>query len=565
MQVVKFKPYRNKLRNVFFGYAMTLVIILAAICFFLIFVMGYITVEKRNQYNNEKVNDSLEINLTTYRNIILEYSESDIILDSIHSVENRHKAYEIIYSFVNKQNIKCNFYFFNSNGEMVMSNILKPPDYIVESSKSNWGIFNRMRFNPDEVSVSTNRSYSPLNKYSIFTLGKAIKRSDNIMGYIIFELLETDVFSIISNSTGNDTVITDRYFSVAAATNNNYTDNLTKLKTEFRGTSGRIKVNGESYYLYRTDVLMGNFYVYTFTPLTYYQNTFLLSGIFLAGLFVTITIVMILWSKGISSKKTAVIYELLDAIKSVQNGNLDTVLKIDSNDEFEIIADSYNKMLVDIKNLIKQNNEETKRSLMAEIKQLESQFDPHFLFNTLETIRCMVKLYPNTVDNIIIRLSSLLRYSINNTIKTISLGEDIKYTENYLQILKYRFNHRFDYEIIIEEDAKECIIPKLLVQPVIENAVKHGFENREHLTVKIKARIMENQLIIVIFDDGVGISKEKIKEVNAILSDNTNNSDCIGLYNVSRRIKLMYGKKYGLNIMSEEQVGTTVRICIPAD
>lgn len=203
--------------------------------------------------------------------------------------------------------------------------------------------------------------------------------------------------------------------------------------------------------------------------------------------------------------------------------------------------------------------------MLAEVKQLESQFNPHFLYNTLETIRCMVKLSPHEVDKIIVNLSALLRYSIDNTTKTVPLGEDIQHTKNYLEILKYRFNQKFDYEIYIEEDALDSIVPKLLIQPLIENAIKHGFEGRDHLTVRIKARFFGEQLVIVIYDDGVGMGEDKVNRIKAMLKDDANETVNIGLYNVSRRIQLMYGKEYGLDIMSEKCAGTTIRISIPAD
>ncbi len=565
MQDMKFRPYRNELRKIFVWYAMAPIILLTAIAFLLIFVAGYMSVEQRNRDSNLRVTEHLENNLLKYQEKIMAYSVSEAILEAILYENKRHTAYEKVYEFVNHQEIKCNFYFFNSGGEMVMSNTTSPPDYIKDSSKLDWGVFKRMRLSPEVVSVSINRVYSPLNKYSIFTLGKAVWRDGRIQGYLIFELLENDLFSLISSISNNDTVVTDRYYNVAAATNNNYTDNFTKLSNAFRRNTGKLTVNGLKYYLYRSEFLSGNFFVYTMTTLNYYETTFLLGGLFLTILLIIITLVMVLVSKRISAKKTVVIDDILEAITSVQSGNLDTELKIDSHDEFQIIAQSYNKMLADIKNLIEQNKEETKRSMLAEVKQLESQFNPHFLYNTLETIRCMVKLSPQQVDRIIVNLSALLRYSIDNAIKTVTLGEDLEHTKNYLEILKYRFNQKFDYEIHIEEEALDCIVPKLLIQPIIENAVKHGFEGKDHLTVRIKARFFGEQLIIVIYDDGVGMSEDKVDRIRAMLKDDANDTVNIGLYNVNRRIRLMYGKAYGLDIMSEKCAGTTIRISIPAD
>ncbi len=560
-----FKPYRNELRKVFVGYALTPIIIFTVIAFLLIFVAGNTVIKRQNILNNQTITQRLEDTLKTYQETIVDYSLSGEILEAILHEEKRHKAYEKVYEFVNRQKIRCNYYFFNAAQELVMSNTLQPPDYIMDNIEHDWGVFKRMRANPEAVSVSINRVYSSLNKYSIFTLCKAVQRQGRIEGYLIFELLENDVFTMVSGFSNTDIIITDRFFNVALATNNNYTDNFTKLKGGFRKSTGNVKVDDMHYFHCRGKVLEGLFLVNTMTPLDYYRKTFILGGVFLAVLFTVIALVMVLWARRISAKETASIDEIVRAINSVQDGNLNTQLTIDSNDEFQIIGQAYNKMLSDIKNLIEKNQEETQRSMMAEIKQLESQFHPHFLFNTLETIRCLVKFAPNDVDRIIISLSALLRYSINNTVKTVPLGEDLEHTKNYLEILKYRFEGRLDYEISIEEEALDCIVPKLLTQPIIENAVKHGFEGREHLSIRIKGRFFENDLVIVIFDDGAGIEEDKVREIQSMLKDAENRTVNMGLYNVCRRIQLMYGKAYGLNIMSEKNAGTTVRINIPVD
>jgi sensor histidine kinase YesM len=558
-----FKPFRSELNKVFVGYALTPVIIFTVIAFLLIFVAADTVIRRQNVMSNKAITRRLENTLQAYSQTIVDYSLSPTITQAILHEERRREAYEQVYEFINHQEVRCNFYFFNADREMVMSNTLKPPDYIMENMGHDWGLFGRMRNHPDIVSVSINRVYSSMNKYSIFTLCKAVQIQDNIEGYLVFELLENDVFNMLSNVGNTDTIITDRFFNVALATNNNYTDNFTKLKGSFRKDTGVLKVEEQTYFLCRGQVLDGIFQVYTMTPLNYYRKTFVLGGAFLAVLFVVIALAMVMWAKRISARKTTSIDEIVRAIQSVQEGNLDTKLTIDSHDEFQIIAQAFNQMLWDIKDLIEKNKEETQRSMMAEVKQLESQFNPHFLFNTLETIRCMVKYAPNDVDRIIISLSSLLRYSINNTVKTVPLGEDLEHTKNYLEILKYRFGERLDYEISIEEEALDCIVPKLLTQPIIENAVKHGFEGREHLYIRIKGRFFDEHLVLVIYDDGAGIDEEKLKEIQRMLKSAYNQSSSMGLYNVSRRMQLMYGRDYGLDIISEKNAGTTVKITIP--
>lgn len=177
---------------------------------------------------------------------------------------------------------------------------------------------------------------------------------------------------------------------------------------------------------------------------------------------------------------------MVEAFQEVQAGNLDVTLHIKSYEEFEIIGESYNLMLSSIKDLIASNEEKIRQTSIAEIKQLESQFNPHFLFNTLEHIRYMTKLEPEAVNKMIVSLSSILRYSINNTILDVTIAEDLEYTKSYLLIQKYRFHERFNYTVYMERGTEDCIIPKLIFQPIIENAIKYGFGDKEKLMVRMK-------------------------------------------------------------------------------
>lgn len=279
----------------------------------------------------------------------------------------------------------------------------------------------------------------------------------------------------------------------------------------------------------------------------------------MGGLIITMLIV----AKEITREKTKIIDKVVEAFEKVQKGNLEEELCIKSYDEFEVIGKSYNLMLTSIKKLIDINEQKIKQASLAEIKQLESQFNPHFLFNTLEHIRYMAKLDADAASKMIVSLSTLLRYSINNGILDVTMKEDIEYTKCYLLIQQYRFGERFHYHIYIERDVENCIVPKLIVQPIIENAIKYGFGDRDELTVKIKASFLADDLVIVIYDDGIGMQENLLNELKDMLKKEVNPSNHIGLYNVHKRIQLMYGKAYGIDIKSEVNEGTVVKIILP--
>ncbi len=246
-------------------------------------------------------------------------------------------------------------------------------------------------------------------------------------------------------------------------------------------------------------------------------------------------------------------------------------------------------MLDDIKRLIAENEKETKAKYISELKQLEMQFNPHFLYNTLATVRYLVKLDPDGAVRTIVSLAELLRYSLNSKNSYVELGEDLKYIENYLAILETRFGSKFSFEINVSDECKNAVIPKLIVQPVIENAVKYGFEGVASMHISVSAEELiegdasatpgadarfdgtersgtasgENLLLLTISDTGSGIDAETLKQVQSLLSTPENATNHIGLFNVQRRIKLLYGEKYGLTVESETLRGTVVRIKLP--
>ena len=157
----------------------------------------------------------------------------------------------------------------------------------------------------------------------------------------------------------------------------------------------------------------------------------------------------------------------LDALSAL----LEPVLE---GQDFDIVVSAYNHMVNSLQRLMAQNEARAKANAVSEIRQLEAQFHPHFIFNTLENIKFMVKLNPEAAMKMIVDLSSILRYGINNLAQQVTLTEDWQYTTRYLEIMKYRFGKRLQCEFDIRVDMDTVIIPKLIFQPILENAIKYG-------------------------------------------------------------------------------------------
>ncbi|MDV4151896.1 histidine kinase [Clostridium sp. AL.422] len=558
----KIKKYSDVIRSTIIWYAIVPIILVSLIAYIVLFLWGKNLIVKENNNSNNNVSELMKENLTEYSSLIDTMSLDEGLISIIQEGMEPQKVYEVLYKFVNKRTVKSNFYVFDKEGNMIISNKNIKPEYINEDNLFMWGIFSRMKLRQKEVITMVNKVDEGKYAYGILTLGKAIIYNNEIIGYILFDFSEEDIFDLITGYTTSDIIITDRH-NIIAATNNKYSDQLYRLKNEFRQKYGYVKIDGNRYYIKTTSLKETNLSVYSITNLDVFNRAFFVGGIFLFALFLIIFYLMLFISKKVSYSKTSKIDEIVKAIESIQEGNLHTKLEINSEDEFGIIAKAYNNMLLDIKNLIESNKEEVALRMQSEIKQLEAQFNPHFLFNTLETIRIMIKLDKDAAGDIIINLSSLLRYGINNEIHSVKLRDDIEYINSYLKILKYRFGDKLQFKINITEEVLDAVVPKLLLQPVIENSIKYGFENKASINIEISSIIKDGKINIVIKDDGSGIESERMNYLKKLLSKKQNDTDTIGLYNIRKRIQLIYGDEYGLDLQSVEGEGTNITIVLP--
>jgi two-component system sensor histidine kinase YesM len=253
------------------------------------------------------------------------------------------------------------------------------------------------------------------------------------------------------------------------------------------------------------------------------------------------------------------IRKLVDGMKKVQDGKGNVYIDDDRKDELGLLGETFNEMSREINHLVTWVYREQLTRKEAEIKALQSQINPHFLFNTLELINWMAQL--NNVPEIsdtVSDLSALMEAGIGRDDRLITLEEEIEYINRYISILKKRFEDKLEFVLEIRTDASRIRIPRLLLQPLVENAVFHGIEKlRGKGTVSLKAETHNNMLVVEVTDNGPGIDENELEKLNASLSvDNdtyfrnlaAGGSKKVGIENVNRRIKLFYGENYGLKI-----------------
>ena len=548
--------FSEQIRRSFFVYALIPTLLLCVGCYIFLYSMSYIAQTKRNEQNTQVLASQLESELNFYE--IKAEELADLLSKEISHLDEK-KWYEDIYTFMRQRELQCNFYIFDTDYKILMSNTTLIPEYSTQTY--NWGIFKKMRLEPDTAWTMPNRTYLGHDKFTILSIGKAITQGEEIVGFIVFDIKEDSLKNMVGKNSQYNIMITDRHKNIILTTNESFKNENGKVRNDLADETGYLKLIDNDVYISRSTLFQENLYVYTISFIGFLDDLLRMGFLFLLIMIIVLLGALSFAAKKVANDKTKVIDKIVKGIEEVQRGNLETYLDIKTQDEFEFIATAYNQMLEDIKALIELNKEKACHSIQSEIKQLESQFNPHFIFNTLEMLRYTMKLDQETAYKIILNLSSILRYSINGGLSEVTIEEDLGYTRSYLEIQQFRFHERFAYSIDVYDQAEIYKVPKLTIQPLIENAIKYGFNNQKKLTIKISIRAVEEQLVIVVYDDGKGMSAGKVASINEIL--HTKGNQHIGLYNVHRRIQLMYGEQYGLSIISQLDEGTVIKITLP--
>ncbi|MGE7610545.1 cache domain-containing sensor histidine kinase [Paenibacillus sp. NPDC101420] len=296
--------------------------------------------------------------------------------------------------------------------------------------------------------------------------------------------------------------------------------------------------------------------------------------IFLASFVILSAMIMaILLIYYVSRLLTGRMLHLSKHISKVAAGNLGATLVIDGKDEIGQLARQFNHMVRNINELMSEVQESNRQKNATQLKQNEikfkmmaSQINPHFLFNALESIRMKALVRGQAdISQVVRLLGKMMRKNLEVGNGRISLQSELETVNSYLVIQKFRYDDRLTYELLVDPKANPFQIPPLIIQPLVENCVIHGLENRiEGGMVRVEIRLEDSYLKVQVSDNGVGISKTRIQEIRKMLNNNddyeTNN---IGMRNIHLRLQLTYGPQFGLTLASQIGFGTQISFAIP--
>lgn len=266
-----------------------------------------------------------------------------------------------------------------------------------------------------------------------------------------------------------------------------------------------------------------------------------------------------------SRRIAAPIQTLRDDLRDVEQGNLHQTFAISSYTELNELSRGMSDMMECIRGLIESisKNEQQKRRI--ELNWLQAQINPHFIYNTLFSIKCMVDMHRNEDATIMLtHFIAILREILSTQKEKVTVAEQMESLREYLTLQQYRYDHAFDSMIEYDEAAARCCLPKLLVQPLVENSIQHGIDMQSGSgMITVIARRQGEAVIIEVEDNGVGMSPEKVRQV--MEAPAVTDRPHLGIKNVYDRIRLHYGPSWGLTIDSKEGRGTRIVLRIPAE
>lgn len=278
---------------------------------------------------------------------------------------------------------------------------------------------------------------------------------------------------------------------------------------------------------------------------------------------VLFTIIGIVLSRVIARNISKPLIHVIREMRRIETKDLAVNLDYDGNDELASFTATFNNMMNRISQLIVRDSELQRMKHELEMRALQAEINPHFLYNTLEAINWIGRL--NRVDeicDITTMLADIMRYSIDRKKDIVTVREEFEHIKKYMGIQRIRHGEKLSFFMEIPNEILDTRIPKLTLQPLVENAIVHGFENKLEIgKIKILGKSIDERIHITIADNGCGIGKEKLDLLLSQEGQKTRNG--IGLFNVHQRIRLLFGEPYGLDIHSVEGKGTSIAVILP--
>jgi two-component system sensor histidine kinase YesM len=398
----------------------------------------------------------------------------------------------------------------------------------------------------------------------VLTLGKKVVQinTGETLGYIFVNVDISAIENILTNQLINYRLQDKEGTVISSVVSSQHIGEAEVNEIVKQSTSNQEKnYQGRKYYISSYEIADYGWQLVGITDLNEFNvgtNKILFMIIIIAIAVIFLEMVL---SNYLSRSITVPLQKLKTGAEEIAGGNMKLRLHFKNDDEIGQLGNSFNYMTEQVQELLVKVDYEARKKQEYELSLLHEQVKPHFLYNSLDIIIKLSEMDRNKeARRAIRRLADYYRNSLSDSKKIITIGQEIKIVEDYLELQRIRYNDVFTYEVDIEEEIKQMLIPKLTLQPLIENAIYHGLKYKDGTgMLHIMGRKTEDGVMLSVADNGAGMSPE---EKASVLQNQPEGH--FGVYSVNHRIKLFFGEQYGIVINSELGEGTKIDILLPA-
>lgn len=492
------------------------------------------------------------------------YTINNVSTDSFKTISRLAKTLPIIYRYIDS------IYIYSEQTDTVIMDNNSIP--LSDLSDTDW-------INAYRAVTSPKGTIIPRSKNNVYpqliTIIKPIYVADEKKGAIIMNINAQSIYNSMLYQQYKD----GRLFFLVNADNkiiisselsyfNTYPDDigLNTLTIESNPKNSVYEINDKNYVVLSGDSTISDYKYISAYPLELYEHKLSTMKLQIIGILLLLMIIIFILAYVASVRSYSPLNEIISFLDNSQPP-ADSIEEEDKN-ELMYIINCIQTHINDKTKMAEILEERMKLLRKSQYDMLQTQINPHFLYNTLETINWMAYNMSNSenpVSKSLINLASFFRNTLTSGY-FVSIENEIKYTNEYVNILALRYGDLFDIEWDIDESILSYTIIKICLQPIIENAVYHGIKQKNDKgLIKIKGLCDDNNIILIVSDDGIGIEKDALDELNKTLSETsfTNEKSHIGLSNVNQRIKIIFGDSYGIHVESTVGVGTDVYVTIP--
>lgn len=494
----------------------------------------------------------------TFRRIIADHRITDSIYDA--DEELSRLAYSRLYFITEGIRNTADFNVYDKNGRCIYTT----KSYTaVASMPTYWGILKVAYTHPEKMIIKHNVMAG--NNKLVLQTACSIFNEEECIGFVVADISSDNIESVINTTydESNGVSILDSFYEELYSTKIGARENIARLIRERIFSGEKLKQKNDRVVFFVRDIgTTGLVLVLGKEPvLTDDITRTMLGVIFLIGALSFFFCIMV--ATFFSNLLSVPLNKMTEVMKKVRSGNLNVKINSKRQDEFGQLSNQFDKMTTELSEYMTLQVRHQQELNDSNIAMMQAQLNPHFLYNTLDTIKWGAKA--NGVPklaNMAAGLAQILRMSISET-RFITIKQELELVQKYIEIQQIRFGDNFTYDVELPMELEECLVPKLIIQPIVENALIHGLKEKEDGEIFVNIYQESAVLHIEVSDNGKGMLDEIMEKINS--RDRQQLVGHIGFYNVDTIIRLYYGDKYGLLAKKLEEGRTLVSITLPLE